>query len=90
MKDKPKDSRKELFNNLGILTLYSQYIFPILMFVVKHKDLFALNMEFHNINTHNELDFHMPLVGLTKVQNRVYYSSITLTPPQYQASCKLH
>jgi hypothetical protein len=40
MKAKPKDSCRELFKKLGMLTLYSQYIFSTLMFVVKHKDLF--------------------------------------------------
>jgi hypothetical protein len=34
MKAKPKDSCRELFKKLGILTLYSQYIFSTLMFVV--------------------------------------------------------
>jgi hypothetical protein len=50
--------------NLRILTLYSQYIFSTLVFVIKHKDLFALNMEFHSINTHHKLDLHMPQVNL--------------------------
>jgi hypothetical protein len=62
MKAKSKDSCKELFSKLGILTLYSQYIFPTLVFVVKNKDLFALNMEFHSINTCHKLDLCMPLV----------------------------
>jgi hypothetical protein len=48
------------------------------MFVVKHKDLFALNMEFHSINIRHKLDLHVPLVNLSKVQKGVYYSSITL------------
>jgi hypothetical protein len=52
MKAKPKDSCKEMFGKMGILTLYSQYIFSILMFVVKHKDLFTINMELHKINTY--------------------------------------
>jgi hypothetical protein len=77
MKAKPKDSCKELFSKLGILTHYSQYIFSI-MFVVKHKDLFTLNMAFYNINTCHKLDFHVCLVSLTKVQKGVYYSGITL------------
>jgi hypothetical protein len=51
MKAKPKESCKEMFNKLGILTLYSKHIFSILMFVVKHKDSFAINMELHKINT---------------------------------------
>jgi hypothetical protein len=48
------------------------------MFVVKHKDIFTINIELHKINTHQKLDFHVPSVSLTKVQNGVYYSGITL------------
>jgi hypothetical protein len=78
MKARRKDSCKELFSKLGILTLYSQYICSTPMFVVKHKDLFALNMEFHSINTRHKWDLHVPLVNLSKVQKGVYYSSIKL------------
>jgi hypothetical protein len=78
MKTKPNDSCKEMFSKLGILTLYSQYIFSIIMFVVKHKDLFTINMELHKINVCQKSDIHIPLVSLTKVQKGVYYSGITL------------
>jgi hypothetical protein len=81
MKAKPKDSCKEIFSKLGIVTLYSQYIFTILMFVVKHKDLFTINMELHKINTRQKSDLHVPLVSLTKVEKGVYYSGIILFNP---------
>jgi len=48
------------------------------MFVVKHKDIFTLNIELHKINTRHKLDLHVPSVNLTKVQKGVYYSGITL------------
>ena len=67
-----------MFSKLGILTLYSQYIFSILPFVVKHKDIFTFNTELHKINTRHKLDLHVPSVNLTKVQKGVYYSGITL------------
>jgi hypothetical protein len=67
MKAKPKDSCRELFKKLGILTLYSQFIFSTLMFVVKHKDLFKFNTGVHEINTRHKLDFHVPSVRLTRI-----------------------
>jgi hypothetical protein len=67
-----------MFSKIGILTLYSQYIFSILMFLVKHVDIFTFNIELHKINTHHKLDLHVPSVNLTKVQKGVYYSGITL------------
>jgi len=48
------------------------------MFVVKHKDIFTLNVELHNLNTRHRFDLHVPSVTLTKVQKGAYYSGITL------------
>jgi hypothetical protein len=78
MEAEPKDSCKEMSGKLGILTLYSQYIFSILMFVVKHKDLFTINVELHKINIRQKSDLHIPLVSLTKALKGLYYSGITL------------
>jgi hypothetical protein len=63
MKSKPKDFCKEMSSKLGILPLYSQYTFSILMCVVKHRDLFAINMELHKINTRQKSDLHVSLVS---------------------------
>jgi len=65
---KARDSCQAMFSKLGILTLYFQYIFSILMFVVKHKDIFTFNVELHKINTHHKLDLHVPSGNLTTVQ----------------------
>jgi hypothetical protein len=48
------------------------------MFVVKHKDLFEVNTEGHEINTRHKLDFQIPSVRLMKIQKGIYYSGITL------------
>ena len=72
VKAKARDSCRAMFSKLGILTLYSQYIFSTL-FVVKHKDTFTFNVELHKINTRHKLDLHVPSVNLTKVQKGVYY-----------------
>ena len=78
MKAKARDSCRTMFSKLGILTLYYQYIFSTLMFVVKHKVIFTFNFELHKINTRHKWDLHVPSVNLTKVQKGVYYSSIVL------------
>jgi hypothetical protein len=78
MKAKLKDSCRELFKRLGILTLYSQYIFSTLMFVVRHRDLFKVNTEVREINTYHKLDFHVPSVRLTRIKKGLYYPGITL------------
>ena len=45
-----RDSRRQLFKKLEKLPLQSQYIFSILLFIIKNKELYTTNQEIHNIN----------------------------------------
>jgi len=67
-------SWRELFKNLNIIPFYSQYIFSLLLFVVKNINMFTLNSTVHSINTRHCSDLHLPEVHLTKVQKGTYYS----------------
>jgi hypothetical protein len=69
-----RESCWPLYNQLLILTLPSQYIFSLLMFVVRNKDLFLLNSEIHNINTRSNSNLHMPTINLSISQKGVLYS----------------
>jgi hypothetical protein len=75
-KSRSRDSCKQLFKRLEILPLQSQYIFPVLLFVVKNKDLFTTNQ--HNINTRSNINLHPPVCNLTIFQNGAYFSGIKL------------
>ena len=59
-----RDSFHQLFKNLKILPLKSQYIFPLLLFVAKNRDLYESNSEIHNINTRFSSELHTPTVNL--------------------------
>ena len=50
MNARNRDPCHQLFKNLKILPLKSQYIFPLLLFVAKNRDSYELNSEIHNIN----------------------------------------
>ena len=78
MHAKTNESCRTLFRRLGILTLYSQYILSIIMFIAKNRQLFTSNDSIHNIDTRCKLDLHVPSVNLTKVQKGVYYSGTIL------------
>jgi len=69
-----RESCRPLYNQLQILTLPSQYIFSLLIFVVKNKDLFLLNSDIHTINTRNNSNLYMPNTNLTIFQKGVLYS----------------
>jgi hypothetical protein len=47
------ESCQQLFKTLQILTVPSQYIFSLLVFVNKNRGLFSSNSEIHDINTRN-------------------------------------
>jgi hypothetical protein len=69
-----RDSCRQLFKQLQILTLPSQYMFSLLVFVNKNKELFLTNSEIHDINTWYNQNLHLPSTNLTLVQKGVLYS----------------
>jgi hypothetical protein len=61
---RPTDSCRNTFKVLRILSLQSQYIFSLLLFVVDHKDLYQTTSQIHRINTRCKLDFYYPQSSL--------------------------
>jgi len=78
MNSDSKVSCSELLKKLNILTLYSQYIFYVLLFVVQNRGLFKTNSDAHNFNTRSNFDLHFPTVKLTVFQKEVSYSGIKI------------
>ena len=70
-----RESCRHLFWQLQILTLPSQYIFSLLVFVTKHRDPFLCNSEIHDLNTRYQYDLNLPNTNLSLVQKGVLYSS---------------
>jgi len=73
-----KDSCGDLVTKLNSLPLQSQYIFSLLMFVVKNKDLFKTNSYVHSFNTRSRHVLHIPAANLAVLQNGVCYSGIKI------------
>ena len=63
-----KDYCRQLFKILKILPLQSQYIFSLLLFVAKNRDLYESNSEIHNVNTRYSSDLHTPMANLATFQ----------------------
>jgi hypothetical protein len=61
-----RESCREAFKNMQIVTLYSQYIFSPILFTVKNKPLFTPNNEIHKYKTRNNTNLHLPTVNITK------------------------
>ena len=65
---------EELFKQLNILTLTSQYIDSLLEFVLENRILFTTNRDTHDLTTRNCFDLRLPRVNLTRMQRGVVYS----------------
>ena len=61
MSARNRDSCHQLFKNLKMLPLKSQYISTLLLFFAKNRDLCELNSEIHNINTRFSSDLLLQL-----------------------------
>jgi hypothetical protein len=72
------ESCRGLFKELKILTLASQYIFSLLLFVVFNRGYFAPNSVYHNFNTRHKNDLNLPHVSLTIYQRGVFHSGIKI------------
>jgi len=76
MNGRNRDSCHQLFKNLNILPLKSQYIFSPLLFVAKNRDSYESNSEIHNINTRFSCDLLIPMANLTTFQKGPFYFGI--------------
>jgi len=69
-------SCRNLFKKLQILSLTSQYMLSLLMFVVQNKNLFLTNNENHNLDTRQRKNLYLPQVNFTIYQKGSYYLRI--------------
>jgi len=75
---KSRVSCRNLFRRLEILPFVSQYIFSLMLFVVKNKNLFILNSESYTKSTRQFNNFYQPVTNLTIYQREVYYMGIKI------------
>jgi len=66
-----RDSHCQLFKQLQILSLPSQYIFSLLVFVNKNRGLFLSNSELHDLNSRFNCNLHLSSTDLILVQKGV-------------------
>jgi hypothetical protein len=69
-------SCRELFKEMEILPLKSQFIFSLLMFVVNNKDQFESNFEISGRNTRSNNKLHFPSCNVSVFQKGVHYLGI--------------
>ena len=73
-----RESCRNLFKELNILPLMSQYILSLFKFVSNNKEQYFANSEIHNINTRHNSDLYLPMTHLNIYQKGAYYSGIRI------------
>jgi hypothetical protein len=68
-----RDSCRNLFKELEILPLASQYILSLIIFITKNGNKLIANSEIHGINTRQQNNLYQPLANLSKYQKGIYY-----------------
>jgi len=70
---RPRDSCREVFKSIEIITLYSQYIYWLVLYTINNKHLFYTNNEIHIYKTRN---LHRPIANLSEFNKGAYISGI--------------
>jgi len=73
-----RESSRNLFKELNILSFMSQYILSLLTFVSNNREQYFANSEIHNINTRHTSNLHLPRAHLNIYQRGVHYSGIKI------------
>jgi len=68
-----RESCTEAFKNMQIMTLYSQYIFSLILFTIGNKHLFTHNNKIHKYKTRNNSKLYLPTVNITSsIKDPIY------------------
>jgi hypothetical protein len=73
---RPRHSGRKTFKNIEIMTLYSQYIYSLVLYTVNNKHLFDTNNEIHKYKTKNKKNLYLPVANLSKFNKGAYISGI--------------
>jgi hypothetical protein len=63
---------------MEIMTLYSQYIYSLLLYTINNEYLFNTNNEIHKYQTRSHNNLHLPAVTLAKFNKGAYISGINI------------
>ena len=75
---KCRDSCRPVFKALKLLTLASQYILSLMIFMRNNLELFTFNCVVHNKLTRNRGNLHIPRSHLSNRQKELYYMSVKI------------
>ena len=75
---KPTESCRHHFINLEIMTMYSQYIYSLMVYIVKNQHLYEFNNEIHKYRTRYNNDLHLRSANLKRYKDGPHFSAIKI------------
>ena len=78
MGSRNRDSCRKLFTSLKILPFPSLYIFFLLRFVIRNRELFLTNNETHKYGTQQHHNLHYPPANMKKYQTGVFHVGVKI------------
>jgi hypothetical protein len=69
-----RDSCRKAFKNMEIMTLYSQYIYSLVLYTINNKHLFDTNNKIHKYKTKSNNNLYLPVANLSKFSKGAYIS----------------
>ena len=75
---RPSELCREHFRRLEIMTMYSQYIYSLMLYTVGNQHLFSSNNSIHQYRTRYNNDLHLPIVNLKKYKDGPYFMAIKI------------
>ena len=70
---RPRDSCREVFKSMEIMTLYSQYIYSLILYTINNKHLFDTNNEIHKYKIRNNSNLYRPIANLSNSIKELVY-----------------
>ena len=74
----PRNSCREGFKKLDILTVLCLYINALMLFAFKNLNIFQTNSSVHGMNKRQQNKLHISSLSLPSIQRVVYYSSVKI------------
>jgi len=60
------------------MTMYSQYIYSLMLYTVRNQHLFSSNNSIHQYRTRYNNDLHLPIANLKKYKDGPYFMAIKI------------
>jgi hypothetical protein len=71
-----RESCRDIFKKLEIMTAYGQYIYSLVLYVINNKHIFNFKKEIHTYKTRALKNLYLPAINVTKYSKGAYIASI--------------